>query len=178
MAITRIKPERRAFFEGYGPLLLIGLAVLVLASLNLGSKNNESGPTILPTANQVTSRIDVSTIQVIDGDTIRASGQVYRLVGFDAPESGLHARCESERALAARATSRLRQIVATGGLQLNRVACACPAGTEGTHRCNYGRLCGVLTTAGRDVGALLVREGLARLYVCAGTRCPPRQGWC
>jgi endonuclease YncB( thermonuclease family) len=122
--------------------------------------------------------IEPGQIQVIDGDTIRANGQVYRLVGFDAPESGLNAKCESERTLAARATSRLRQIVAAGGLGLDRVPCACPAGTEGTQRCNYGRLCAVLTSAGRDVGAVLIGEGLARQYVCSDTRCPRRQGWC
>jgi endonuclease YncB( thermonuclease family) len=91
---------------------LIGLAVLVLASVNLGSKNTESGPTILPMANQIAPRIDASTIQVIDGDTIRASGQVYRLAGFDAPESGLHARCESE----VRALGRVLSVPVLGGL--------------------------------------------------------------
>ncbi len=35
-------------------------------------------------------------IEVIDGDTIRAHGRSVRLVGFDAPESGLRAQCESE----------------------------------------------------------------------------------
>jgi endonuclease YncB( thermonuclease family) len=45
-------------------------------------------------------------IEVIDGDTIRAHGYAVRLVGFDAPESGFRARCESERALAAKATFR------------------------------------------------------------------------
>jgi hypothetical protein len=70
--------------------------------------------------------IEQAQIQVIDGDTIRANGQVYRLVGYDAPESGLNAKCESERTLAARATSRLRQIVAAGGLRFERVPCALP----------------------------------------------------
>ncbi len=33
-------------------------------------------------------------------------------------------------------------------------------------RCNYGRACGVLTAAGKDVGAILISErGLARRYV-------------
>jgi endonuclease YncB( thermonuclease family) len=64
--------------------------------------------------------IDPVQIQVIDGDTVRANGHVYRLVGYDAPESGLEARCESERTLAAHATSRLRQIVAAGRLQAFR----------------------------------------------------------
>jgi endonuclease YncB( thermonuclease family) len=122
--------------------------------------------------------IEPRSIQVVDGDTILANGQTYRLVGFDAPESGMQARCESERTLAARATARLRQLVVGGALRLKRMPCACPLGTEGTKKCNYGRLCGVLTSQGRDVGAILIGEGLARSYICSGTRCPPRQKWC
>ena len=49
-------------------------------------------------------------------DTIRAHGRTVRLVGFDAPESGLRAQCEGERTLAAKATIRLRQLVSGGGL--------------------------------------------------------------
>jgi endonuclease YncB( thermonuclease family) len=41
-------------------------------------------------------------IEVIDGDTVRTHGRTVRLVGFDAPESGLRAQCETERTLAAR----------------------------------------------------------------------------
>ena len=119
-----------------------------------------------------------SDIQVIDGDTIRSSGKIYRLVGFDTPETGLRAQCEHERTLAGRATFRLRQIVAGGGLRLERVPCACQPGTEGTERCNYSRLCGVLTAAGRDVGATLISEGLACRFVCGATRCPQRESWC
>jgi hypothetical protein len=40
--------------------------------------------------------IEPGAIEVIDGDTIRAYGvAVVRLVGFDTPETGYHARCES-----------------------------------------------------------------------------------
>jgi endonuclease YncB( thermonuclease family) len=124
------------------------------------------------------SPIEPGAIEIVDGDTIRARGDVYRLVGFDTPESGLQARCEAERALAARATFRLRQLVAGGGLRLERVPCACRKGTEGTQRCNYGRLCGVLRAGGRDVAAIMIGEGLAREYICSGTRCPRRQSWC
>jgi endonuclease YncB( thermonuclease family) len=53
-------------------------------------------------------------ICVVDGDTIEALGKRIRLVGFDAPELGGHARCGLERTLAARATSRLRQMIRTG----------------------------------------------------------------
>jgi endonuclease YncB( thermonuclease family) len=118
-------------------------------------------------------------VDVMDGDTIRADGRVYRLVGFDTPENGSNARCETERALAERARSRLRQIVAKRrGLRLQRVACACRTGTEGAQSCNNGRLCGLLTAAGRDVGAILISENLARSYLCGKDTCPKRQSWC
>jgi endonuclease YncB( thermonuclease family) len=117
-------------------------------------------------------------IDVIDGNTIRAFGRSVRLVGFDASESGLRARCESERTLAAKATFRLRQLVSVGGLDLELIPCSCRPGTEGTPRCNYGRACGILTAAGRDVGEILISEGLARRYVCGRTSCPRRETWC
>jgi endonuclease YncB( thermonuclease family) len=118
-----------------------------------------------------------SDIDIIDGDTVRISGEVFRLVGFDSPET-YRAQCPSERELGNRATFRLRQLVAGGGLDLERVACSCRPRTEGTPRCNYGRSCGVLRVRGRDVGELLIAEGLARPYVCGRTSCPAREAWC
>lgn len=117
-------------------------------------------------------------IRVIDGDTVAAGGDHYRLLGFDTPEKGDLARCESERLLAARATARLQDMIARRDVRLTRVACACPPDTEGTWRCNHGRLCGALTVDGRDVGDILIRDGLAHRYVCSGDRCPRRLDWC
>ena len=117
-------------------------------------------------------------IEIIDGDSIRSGGQVYRLVGFDTPESGDNAKCPRERALSAEATGRLRQLVAGGQLDLRRVPCACPPGTEGTGQCNYGRFCGTLRVRGQNVGAILIAEGLAERYVCTKNSCPPRKSWC
>jgi endonuclease YncB( thermonuclease family) len=122
--------------------------------------------------------ISLGAVQVIDGDIIRVGRIVYRLVGFDTPEVGSRAGCERERTLAAHATRRLRELIAGGGLDLLRVRCACPLDTEGTPRCNHGRLCGVFTARGRDVGEILMLEGLAYPFVCGPTSCPPQQGWC
>src|SRR5215471_9868882 len=110
------------------------------------------------------SPLDPGQIEVLDGDTIRVAGETFRLVGFDAPET-YRARCASERELGNRATFRLRQLVARGGLDLERVACSCRSGTEGTPRCNYGHSCATLTSRGRDVGVVLIAEGLARPFV-------------
>jgi endonuclease YncB( thermonuclease family) len=120
-----------------------------------------------------------SDIAVIDGDTIGANGKHYRLVGIDTPESGPRAKCAAEREKAARASKRLHEIIAgAASLSLSRVSCNCPTGTEGTDACNYGRLCGVLTSGGRDVGLVLIGEGLAKRYDCNAGHCPPKQSWC
>ena len=117
-------------------------------------------------------------IEIVDGETFRVDGQPYRLVGIDAPESGPRAKCLAERELAARAARRLLEIAAGGNLMLERVSCACPAGTEGTLACNQGRLCGALWSANRNVGQMLINEGLAKKYDCSAGRCPPKQKWC
>jgi endonuclease YncB( thermonuclease family) len=124
------------------------------------------------------STLIIAPIQVIDGDTVRADGQIYRLVGFDAPENGDRAQCSSERFLAARATARLRELLTSGKAELRQVLCSCRPGTEGTLSCNYGRSCATLTVDGRDVGDLLIAEGLAHRYVCGSTSCPRKPGWC
>jgi endonuclease YncB( thermonuclease family) len=121
--------------------------------------------------------IDKGEIHVTDGDTIFARGKVYRLVGFNAPET-FKARCAEERALGVRADKRLRALISAGDLDLTEVRCSCRPGTEGTDRCNYGRACGVLKAKGVDVGETLIKEGLAEPYVCGATRCPRRKDWC
>jgi endonuclease YncB( thermonuclease family) len=117
-------------------------------------------------------------IEVIDGDTVRFNGEVYRLVGFDTPERGDKARCDDERRRADTATTRLRSLIANGDAHLARVACACRPAQEGTRNCNYGRLCGSLSIGGQDVGQILINEGLAHLYNCGATSCPQRRPWC
>lgn len=117
--------------------------------------------------------IDPSRIRVIDGDTIRIDGHKpdHRLVGFNAPETR-RAKNPTERELGGKATARLRALVRAGGLDYTMVRCACRVGTEGTFGCNFGRYCGVLKSRGEDVGAILIREGLAVPFVCGETSCP------
>ncbi|WP_051356402.1 thermonuclease family protein [Azorhizobium doebereinerae] len=122
--------------------------------------------------------VSPATMRVIDGDTVAVGAVHYRLVGFDTPEKGPRARCPAERELANRAAARLRQIIAAGGADLEEVACSCRPGTQGTPACNYGRRCGTLTAAGRDVGAILIAEGLARPYPFDWRHRPPAANWC
>ena len=124
--------------------------------------------------------IDPGDVRVIDGDTIRVYQKQpnVRLVGFNAPETR-RAACDAERELGAKATRRVRDLVRNGNLDFEFVACSCPPGTEGTPACNYGRRCGTLKANGRDVGAILIAEGLAVLFQCGTTSCSktPRP-WC
>ncbi|WFT88398.1 thermonuclease family protein [Rhizobium leguminosarum] len=115
-----------------------------------------------------------------DGDTVHVIGDAAgtRLVGFNTPEK-FSPQCEYERQLGERASSRLREMVAHGSAQLTKVACACAPGTQSTDKCNYGRYCGVLRVDGKDVGRILISEGLAVPFVCGRTSCPPTpRPWC
>jgi endonuclease YncB( thermonuclease family) len=91
----------------------------------------------------------------VDGDTIDALGKRIRLVGFDAPELGEHAHCGLERMLAARATSRLRQMI-----QLNSDILADRRLLMSARHCwdDGLRSCGYITIDGRNVGDVLIAE--------------------
>lgn len=102
-------------------------------------------------------------VSVVDGDTVDALGERWRLTlpgdsaavprGFDTPET-FRPHCEAERALGKAATARLREMVAAGGLVL------CAAGRVD----RYGRQLGTLSAGGRNVGDVLLEEGLARRW--------------
>jgi micrococcal nuclease len=99
----------------------------------------------------------------IDGDTIRSpAGVRYRLLGFDAPETGL-AKCMEELDLGTRAKRRLQELIDSGGARL----------VESGKLDRYGRTLASLYVAGVDVAGTLVAEGLARPY--AGGK---RESWC
>lgn len=107
--------------------------------------------------------IRASAVRVIDGDTIEYGGLSVRLIGFDTPET-YYADCASEKQRGDAATARLRQLIrGAGTLQLFL--------RDGRDR--YGRGLGSLLVDGRDVGNVLISEGLARPY--SGGQ---RRGWC
>jgi len=100
-------------------------------------------------------------LRVIDGDTFDFAGERIRILDIDTPETH-PARCAYEAELGARATERLRQLLAQPfELQAN-----------GRDEDRYGRKLRVVLVRGRSVGDQLVREGLARRY--EGRRRP----WC
>jgi len=152
------------------------LALALTAALAAGAALAQPETSLTSPRNAVAPE----TVVVLDGDTIRIDGipAAIRLVGFNAPET-TRAQCEREATLGQRATARLRQIIAGGSLAFDRLPCSCPAGTEGSQSCNFGRACGRLYSRSRDVGAILIAEGLAVPFTCGPTRCPatPRP-WC
>jgi endonuclease YncB( thermonuclease family) len=133
--------------------------------------------TIVPAA-----PIDAKDVEVIDGDTIRVYNKRpnVRLVGFNTPETELRrTACEAERELGLAATRRLLQLVRSTTLDFEFITCSCRPGTHGTAACNRGRYCGTLKTNDRDVGEVLIAEGLAVPFRCNARSCPktPRP-WC
>lgn len=125
--------------------------------------------------------ITLDQFTVTDADTIRLVGaeKGTRLVGFNAPETR-SPKCDAEFALGRRAEARFGDLLASAGIiELEMVACACPPGTEGTMACNFARSCGFLSVDGRDVGEILIAEGLAVPFVCGKTSCPATpEPWC
>lgn len=91
---------------------------------------------------------------VVDGDTIWFQGVNLRLESFDTPEPHT-AICggAAEVALARRASARLLELLNSSPFTVQ---------TGGTDR--YGRVLATIRIAGRDVGDILINEGLARRW--------------
>lgn len=164
---------------GFAVLAMLAIGFFIAGKLPWPSGGTEAVATT-QTVSVLRGQTSHQAFSIIDGDTIRLSdGTRMRLVGFNTPESGTRAECGREADLSARASARLKQLVAGAETTITKVACACPPGTEGTKKCNYGRSCGILTVAGRDAGEILIAEGLAVPFVCSGQRCPPTpRPWC
>lgn len=90
---------------------------------------------------------------LVDGDTGRDNGKKWRLISIDAPELAEPA-CENEKQLALAARRRLQQLLA-GGYRIR------PSGRDDP---NGRALVDILLPDGRDVGRILIAEGLAQRW--------------
>lgn len=89
---------------------------------------------------------------ITDGDTLRLEGVTYRLYGVDAPEK--KQVCADGWPAGSLATARLQALISG-----KRVVC------EKRDQDRYGRTLAVCWANGEDLGAILVREGLAWAFV-------------
>lgn len=101
---------------------------------------------------------------IVDGDTWWQAGVKYRHSTINTPEtSKRHAKCNLEIRRGKQATKRLQQLTAKGFRTQ-------PTGRKG----RYGRaLATIILPDGREAGAALVSEGLAKVY-----RSPGYKEWC
>ena len=99
---------------------------------------------------------------VVDGDTIWFKGEKIRMKNYDTPEPTTNI-CggNRERKLAARASKRLIQLLNENGFTIQRFG-----------KDRYGRTIATIRVGGKDVGDILIAEGLARRWPNG------REFWC
>jgi micrococcal nuclease len=161
-----------------GCIIIVGLIVSFFSG-RVGNIRSSSEASSVTDARSPTSK-GSANFSITDGDTIRLNnGTRVRLVGFNTPEK-FEPMCSNEAKLGNRASDRLRELVGqAASTAVSLVACSCKPGTQGAKKCNYGRSCGKLELDGRDVGQILISEGLAVPFVCGATGCPPTpRPWC
>jgi len=108
----------------------------------------------------------IASFLLVDGDTVAIEGERIRIANIDTPEIH-HAQCDAEKRLGLVAKRRLGELLAAGRIEVHR-----GDPTTGRKKDRYGRTLATVSVDGRDVGAVLVDEGLAREWT--GRRAP----WC
>jgi endonuclease YncB( thermonuclease family) len=88
---------------------------------------------------------------VTDGDTLKQGGITYRLWGIDAPE--LAQTCPDGWPAGRLAATKLQELTAG------------PIVCQEKDRDRYGRIVAICRASGEDLGAIMVREGLAWAFV-------------
>jgi len=89
---------------------------------------------------------------VVDGATVWLRGELFRFQGYDVPQiEGDLCGGNKEAALGKKAADRLLKTMKSGGLFMTRVG-----------QDSNGNILARLFVSGRDVGAILIAEGLAR----------------
>lgn len=121
-------------------------------------------------------RLNYATdIAAIDGDTVRIDGIVYRLQGFDTPETS-RAKCENERVAGIIAKLRVAQLIRSNRGDLWIEPALDRDGLYAVDR--YNRRLGRLYIDTRDLAAIMIEADLAYSYICPNGRCPKRRDWC
>ncbi|RUV98341.1 thermonuclease family protein [Mesorhizobium sp. M5C.F.Ca.IN.020.14.1.1] len=105
-------------------------------------------------------------VLAIDGDTIIADGTRIRIANIDAPEiRDFH--CDAERRLGLVAKRRMVELLASGPVTVH------PGDPKsGRLKDRYGRMLATIEVDGRDVGEIMIGEGLARPWT------GKRRSWC
>ena len=143
------------------PLALVGLALPAPAPLAAGPADTIAAQfPLCSSAPRVTC--------VVDGDTIWLGGTKIRIADIDTPEVS-RPRCAREAKLGALATQRMQALLNRGAFSLSPAA-------DGRDEDRFGRKLRVVTRDGESLGAMLVRDGLARAW--GGKRGGKRRGWC
>lgn len=136
-----------------------GLAVLFGVFIGLAL----SGGGIVASRAAAPAAAATGQVRVIDGDTFDHGSEQIRIADIDTPE--VRGRCSYETELAARATERMRVLLAAGPFELHRTP-------DGRDEDRYGRKLRIVTRGGSSLGDMLVAEGLARTWTGR------RQPWC
>lgn len=146
-----------------------GLACLTLIGCILGAGAARAGDEDY--RREIAGPVAASVVKVRDGDTVEVEAFVWpmqsvhvavRLRGIDAPEK--RGKCDGEKAAAARATARLKQLLATDRVYLTEIS-----GDK-----YFGRVLARLSVKGNaDLGRTLLKEGLVAPYVGG-----KRRDWC
>lgn len=90
-------------------------------------------------------------VRVIDGDTIVVRSEHIRLAGINAPE--IKGQCADESAVALLAKERVVELVMGANLVIDR-----------SGRDKYGRTLATVVAGDREIGKILVEEGLAKTW--------------
>lgn len=108
----------------------------------------------------------VGAASVVDGDTLTIRGERIRIANIDTPEIR-RAQCDAERRLGHVAKRRLAELLGEGDIVVKR-----GDPIDGRMKDRHGRTLALVSVGGRDVGRILIAEGLARQW--SGRREP----WC
>ncbi|MFC3077815.1 thermonuclease family protein [Phenylobacterium terrae] len=138
----------RLFGASVGLFVLVFVGGLLWPITELPILRSDNGPGETP---------GVQVGRVVDGDTFELiGGERVRILNIDTAEMPPRSQCARERELALAAKARLAELIESGEI--------ITLAREGRDRDQYDRQLRRVRIDGQDVGALLIREGLAQRW--------------